>query len=68
MYILFNLCSVVTGFTSELFGMLVPGQDFLEISLEPLDDQTEVKVDITQPYSDMKYVNGRRLTKPAVFK
>lgn len=68
MYIWFNICSVVTGFTSELLGMLVPGQDFLEISLEPLDEQTEVKVDIMQPYSNMKYVNGRRLTKPAVFK
>lgn len=50
MYIWFNICSVVTGFTCELLGMLVPGQDFLEISLEPLDEQTEVKVDITQPY------------------
>lgn len=66
MYIWFNICSVVTGLTAELLVMLVPGQDFLEISLEPLDEQTKVKVDIIQPYSDMKYVNGRR--KPAVFK
>lgn len=68
MYILFNICSAVTGFTCELLGMLVLGQDFLEISLEPLDEQTEVKVDIIQPYSDMKYVNGRRLAKPVVYK